>query len=122
MKRKAKAPRPKHVPQRTCVTCRTVNAKRGMVRIVRLPTGTVAIDLTGKRSGRGAYLCRNQQCWTAALQKKSLEYALKTTLNLDDKAALQAYIETLPVEETDPGGAAAPAEPETGPPGAPVEA
>src|SRR6478752_3477655 len=99
MKTRASTPRPKHVPQRTCITCRTVNSKRGMVRIVRTPTGSVEIDPTGKRSGRGAYLCRNRQCWTVALQKKSLEYALKTAINLDDKAALQAYIDTLPLAE-----------------------
>jgi uncharacterized protein len=108
MKAKHPAPRPKHVPQRTCVACRTVESKRGMVRIVRTPAGRVEIDPTGKRSGRGAYLCRNRACWTAALQKKSLEYALKTAINLEDKTVLQAYSETLPASATDAGGDAAP--------------
>ena len=112
MKTKANTPRPKHVPQRTCVNCRTVNAKRGMVRIVRTPTGTVEIDPTGKRSGRGAYLCRTRECWTAALHKKSLEYALKATISLPDKEALQAYMDTLPESDSssdeEVAGAAAP--------------
>src|SRR5438552_235373 len=86
-----KGPRPKHVPQRTCVACRQVNAKRGLVRIVRTPQGTVEIDETGKKSGRGAYLCRARECWELALKKKALEYALKTAISLEDKATLQAY-------------------------------
>jgi predicted RNA-binding protein YlxR (DUF448 family) len=76
MKAKTKGPRPKHVPQRTCVACRQVNAKRGLTRIVRTPLGTVEIDETGKKAGRGAYLCRTRDCWDNALKKKSLEYAL----------------------------------------------
>jgi len=45
---------PRHVPQRTCVGCRTVRPKRELVRVVRTPEGTVELDPTGKRSGRGA--------------------------------------------------------------------
>jgi len=115
MKAKQHLPRPKHVPQRTCVACRTVNAKRGMMRIVRTPAGPVEIDPTGKRSGRGAYICLSRTCWNAALQKKALEYALKTTINLEDKAALQAYSETLPASDEGPDNAATgPSSPEIG--------
>ena len=87
--------RPKHVPQRTCVACRTTGAKRGLVRIVRGTDGTVAIDETGKKPGRGAYLCHNPECWDKALRGKVLEYALKTAVSLEDKAALQAYAESV---------------------------
>ena len=55
-KKKAKrGPRPKHVPQRTCIACRTAAPKRSFVRVVRLPSGEVVIDQTGKKSGRGVY-------------------------------------------------------------------
>src|SRR6476661_7388090 len=84
MKGKQKGPRPKHIPQRTCVACRRVNAKRGLVRIVRTPEGSVVVDETGKRAGRGAYLCRVHECWDLALKKKALEYALKTAISLED--------------------------------------
>src|SRR5688572_21393040 len=50
---KAKGQRPKHVPQRTCVACREIDAKRGLIRLVRTPEGTVDVDPTGKRAGRG---------------------------------------------------------------------
>ena len=53
----ARGSRPRHIPQRTCVACRQTGAKRQLVRVVRAPDGSVTIDPTGKRSGRGAYLC-----------------------------------------------------------------
>ena len=52
--------RQRHIPQRTCVGCRTTTAKRQFVRIVRTAAGRVEVDLTGKKAGRGAYLCREQ--------------------------------------------------------------
>ncbi|HST03477.1 MAG TPA: YlxR family protein [Chloroflexia bacterium] len=87
----AKQPRPKHVPQRTCVACRSTEAKRGLVRVVRTATGTVEVDETGKKAGRGAYLHKSRECWDKALKGKVLEYALKTAITAEDKAALQAY-------------------------------
>jgi len=91
----ARQPRPRHVPQRTCVACRTTDAKRGLVRIVRTAAGTVEVDETGKKAGRGAYLCKTRECWDKALKGKVLEYALKTAITAEDKAALQAYAASL---------------------------
>lgn len=87
----AKQPRPRHVPQRTCVACRSTEAKRGLVRVVRTAAGTVEVDETGKKAGRGAYLHKSKECWDKALKGKVLEYALKTAITAEDKAALQAY-------------------------------
>lgn len=89
--------RPRHIPQRTCVACRRVTAKREVVRIVRTPQGTVEIDLTGKKSGRGAYLCRARQCWQLALKKDRLDYALRAKLTPQEKEALLEYAHSLPV-------------------------
>src|SRR5947209_1216587 len=72
-----KGPRPKHVPVRTCIACRTSDAKRGLIRLVRTPEGSVEIDETGKKAGRGAYLCRVRECWEIGLAKKALDNALK---------------------------------------------
>ena len=69
--------RPRHVPQRTCIACRQTGAKRTLVRVVRATDGSVAIDETGKRSGRGAYLCQSSECWQAGLQRGLLQRALK---------------------------------------------
>ena len=70
----------KHVPQRTCVGCRTTSAKREFMRIVRTPEGAVEIDPSGKRNGRGAYLCADRACWEEALRKDRLARALRTSL------------------------------------------
>ena len=94
----AKGLRPKHVPQRTCVACRRTGAKRGLVRVVRTLTGAVEVDTTGRKAGRGAYLCASQQCWSLALKKRLLEHALKTTMEPQNRAALQAFSQTLPAE------------------------
>lgn len=89
--KKKKGSRPKHVPQRTCVACRTTGAKRGLVRIVRVADGRVEVDETGKKPGRGAYLCRDRECWDKAMKSRVLEYALKTAITAENKAALQGY-------------------------------
>jgi predicted RNA-binding protein YlxR (DUF448 family) len=91
--------RPRHVPQRTCVACRTTGAKRGLVRVVRAADGKVEVDETGKKPGRGAYLCRTRECWDKALKGKVLEYALKTAITAEDKAALQTYAATLEAQD-----------------------
>ena len=81
----------KHVPQRTCVGCRQVRPKREMVRIVRTPDSGVEIDETGKRAGRGAYLCPKWECWEAALKGKRLEHALKVALTDEEREKLWQF-------------------------------
>ena len=51
--------KPRKIPQRQCVGCRTMTDKRELVRIVKTPEGEIVLDTTGKKSGRGAYVCRN---------------------------------------------------------------
>ncbi len=88
---KGKSVRQKHVPQRTCVGCRQTQGKREMVRVVRAPDGQVELDLTGKRPGRGAYVHRARACWQLALEQHHLEYALKTSLSAENRAALEKF-------------------------------
>jgi predicted RNA-binding protein YlxR (DUF448 family) len=91
----AAGPRVRHIPQRTCVGCRTVLAKRQLVRLVRSVTATgevqVRIDPTGKANGRGAYLHNRRSCWETALKSGALERALKVELSDADRAMLQAH-------------------------------
>ena len=86
--------RVKHVPQRTCVGCRTVLPKRQLLRIVRTADG-VRVDPTGKVPGRGAYLHDQRQCWENGL-KGALAHALKTELSTEDRARLVEFMNTLP--------------------------
>src|SRR5450432_4426794 len=89
----------KHVPLRTCISCRETKSKRELLRVVRTPDGHVAIDATGKKSGRGAYLCARRSCWENAIKKHRLEQEFEVTLSEEDRAGLDAYIATLPKEE-----------------------
>jgi predicted RNA-binding protein YlxR (DUF448 family) len=89
--------RPRRIPQRTCIGCRMTSAKREFVRIVRTPDGRVEVDPTGKKPGRGAYLCRQRGCWEAALRRDQVGRALKTALSAEDRAALAAFGAALPL-------------------------
>ena len=75
-------------PQRTCAACRQVKDKREMVRLVRTPAGAVEIDGSGKKEGRGAYLCRDRACWEKALKGNFLVHALKCKVTRDDTERL----------------------------------
>ncbi len=81
----------RHIPERTCVACRSLRPKREMVRVVRTTDGPVQIDLTGKQAGRGAYLCRRRECWHRALRQEALGRALKTELSAADRDTLRSF-------------------------------
>ncbi len=64
-------------PLRKCLGCNEMIGKKGMLRIVRDKEGEVFLDPTGKKNGRGAYICRDKKCFEAARKKKALERSLK---------------------------------------------
>lgn len=90
---KRSGPRPKHVPQRTCVVCRETGAKRSLTRIVRVGEGVVEVDPTGRKNGRGAYLCDKRTCWERAVSTPILARALKTTLSQESIEHLKEFAE-----------------------------
>lgn len=83
-----KGRRQKHIPQRTCVACREKKDKRLLTRIVRSPEDGVVIDRSGKRNGRGAYLCDRVSCWDRALNSQLLDRALKIEVTAEEKSSL----------------------------------
>jgi hypothetical protein len=87
---------PRKTPQRTCVACRTTGDKRGLVRVVRAPDG-VEVDASGRRPGRGAYVCQRPECWREALKKNRLDAALKTRLSQDEKLRLSEFAAGMPL-------------------------
>ncbi len=100
MSKQQQSPR-KKTPQRTCVVCRRVDHKRALVRLVRTPEDGVQVDPTGKKNGRGAYMCNDVACWQEHLHQdnpekafqmalNALEKALKTTLTLEDRDRIRA--------------------------------
>jgi len=74
-------------------------SKRELLRVVRTPDGHVMIDATGKKSGRGAYLCARLSCWENAIKKHRFEQEFELPLSEEDRAGLDAYIATLPKDE-----------------------
>lgn len=71
----------KKVPMRMCVGCREMKPKRELLRVVRSPEGVVSIDVTGRKPGRGAYVCRSAECLKTALKQKQLERAFACALD-----------------------------------------
>ena len=65
----------KKIPMRQCVGCGEMFDKRELIRVVKSPEGEVSLDLTGKKNGRGAYVCNNPECLKKARKRKSIERA-----------------------------------------------
>ena len=70
----------KKQPQRTCIVCRNETAKRELVRIVKTKDGVIEVDLTGKKSGRGAYVCKDSECINKLCTEKTLNRAFKLNI------------------------------------------
>ena len=70
----------RHIPQRSCIVCRLKAAKDKLLRIVRLPDGSLNLDVSGRLSARGAYVCDSVKCWETAVERGAIERALKVRL------------------------------------------
>ncbi|MDD6728222.1 MAG: YlxR family protein [Eubacteriales bacterium] len=71
----------KKIPLRMCTGCGEMFDKRTLVRVVKSPDGEVSLDLTGKKSGRGAYVCKNSECLAKARKKKAFERAFSMQIS-----------------------------------------
>jgi predicted RNA-binding protein YlxR (DUF448 family) len=89
--------RVKHIPQRTCVGCHQVLAKRALIRLVKTSEG-LKIDPSGKIAGRGAYLHDRRSCWQQAL-KGGLAHALKVEFNDQDLEMIRSFAANLSDEK-----------------------
>ena len=87
--------KPKKIPMRMCVGCREMKEKRELIRIVRTPEGEVVLDPTGKKSGRGAYVCRQAECLRRSIRQKQLERQLEVVLPPETTEALTAAMSSL---------------------------
>ena len=70
----------KKIPMRQCVGCGGMNSKKEMLRIVKTPEDEIVLDITGKKNGRGAYICKSRECLAKARKAKRLEKALETQI------------------------------------------
>ena len=83
---------PKKIPQRTCMACQEKKDKRDLVRIVRSPEGEISVDLTGKKPGRGAYICPNLECLNKVIKSKWLERSLETAISQEIYESLKEQL------------------------------
>ena len=90
--------KPRKIPMRMCVGCREMKEKRELIRIVRTPEGETLIDPTGKKSGRGAYVCRSSECLKRAIRQNQLERQLQVSLTEAVNEALMEEMNRLAAE------------------------
>ena len=85
----------KKPPMRMCVGCREMKPKREMIRVVKSPEGQVAMDPTGRKPGRGAYVCKSAECLKKAIKQKQLERAFECPLGDEVKDALLSQLQAM---------------------------
>lgn len=73
-------PHVKKIPMRQCSGCNERKEKKNLIRIIRTPEEQIEVDFTGKKNGRGAYICNSAECLELARKKKSLERSLHVTI------------------------------------------
>lgn len=82
----------KKIPQRMCVGCQEMKNKKELLRVVRTPEGDITLDATGKKAGRGAYVCPSDTCFAKAFKEKRLEKALNHAIAPEVYEVLRAGI------------------------------
>ena len=87
------AVKPRKIPQRQCVGCRTMKDKKELLRVVRTPEGEIVLDGSGKKSGRGAYVCPQAECLKKARKSRALERAFELAIPDPVYDALEAQME-----------------------------
>ena len=83
----------KKIPMRMCTGCHEMKPKKELIRVVKTPEGEIKVDFTGKLNGRGAYICRNVECFTKAQKQKSLSRAFECQISDEIYEQLKGSIE-----------------------------
>ncbi|MBP3333210.1 MAG: YlxR family protein [Clostridia bacterium] len=86
--------KPKKIPSRKCLGCMESFPKKDLIRLVRSPEGEISLDFTGKKSGRGAYICQNITCFSKAKKAKRFEKNLECEIPEDVYASLEEELKT----------------------------
>ena len=88
----------KKIPQRKCLGCNEMKDKKALLRVVRSPEGEVSLDLTGKKNGRGAYICSQKECLQKARKNKGLERSFKMSISPESYDMLEKEFDQLETE------------------------
>ena len=88
----------KKIPMRKCVGCQEMKSKKEMMRVLKTSEDTFELDATGKKNGRGAYLCFSKECFEKAVKNKGLERSFKQAIPKEVYEILEKEMETLETE------------------------
>ena len=83
------------MPVRMCVGCQEMKNKKEMIRVIKTPEGTFMLDATGKKNGRGAYVCPSEECLQLARKNKGLERSFKQAIPAEVYESLEKEMEGL---------------------------
>ena len=89
----------KKIPLRQCVGCGEMKGKKDMMRVLKTAENEICLDVTGKKNGRGAYICRSRECLRLARKNKGLERSLKTGIPEEIYDALEQEFRSQAGEE-----------------------
>lgn len=76
-----KTPKGQNIPLRKCTGCGEMKPKKDMIRVIKTDTGEIFVDKTGRKNGRGAYICHSTECFNKARKTKGFERSLKTVIS-----------------------------------------
>jgi hypothetical protein len=85
----------KKIPQRQCVGCREMKNKKDLIRVLKTESDGIIIDVTGKKNGRGAYICPNAECLRRAIASKGLERSFKMPIDRSVYDSLEKELENI---------------------------
>ncbi len=82
----------KKIPLRTCMACNEQKEKKDLLRIVKSKDGTIEPDITGKKNGRGAYICKKEECLDKIIKSHRLEKIFETKISLELYESIRGVI------------------------------
>ena len=88
----------KKIPMRKCVGCQEMKSKREMIRVLKTENDEILLDATGKKNGRGAYICKSKECLEKAVKNRGIERSLKTGISPEIYDSLRKEIEKIESE------------------------
>ena len=82
----------KKIPQRTCIGCNSKKDKKDLIRVVKNKDGKICIDLTGKKDGRGIYICKSEECLNKAIKNKRISRTFEMEIDENIYESLRKFI------------------------------
>ena len=82
----------KNKEQRKCISCNKIDKKENLIRIVKNKNGKISVDFEQKADGRGAYICKNEECLSKMIKSRKLNKSFKQEINIEDYEKLRGVI------------------------------